>query len=195
MKMDKRNPQLSDNIWFEKEKRRYTVQACDNRYIVCTKPFAAKNTVLYTIIDLQKGIRGTENMIFCNGFETVSQCWEALDRLQKGESEISYRNRVDLDIVKIETPDEPYLRYITGISEKAETVVIDYKFNEDGTPLGINRQNQARVIAMFKIGEGLYYTTLKVSKSALKIHSFMKNMIDKRMYKLACDKEKSTQSR
>lgn len=38
-------------IWFEGEKRPYTVRACDERFAICTKPFNLRKTVLYTIID------------------------------------------------------------------------------------------------------------------------------------------------
>lgn len=91
--------QVGDKIWFAAEKRPYTVRACDERFIICTKP--CFKTVLYTIIDLRFDIRGTENLIFCMGFETDELCNEALVRLQQGESEVSRRNRVELDIIKI----------------------------------------------------------------------------------------------
>lgn len=93
-----------------------------------------------------------------------------------------------------ESQSHPYLEWKTDISDKAETVVIDYRFNEDGTRFGINQQNQVRLVALFRIGKRLYYTTLMVSKSALVIDSFLKNMIDKRMYGVACNAEKATQS-
>lgn len=91
-------------IWFSSEKRPYRVQACNDRFAICTKPFNLLKTVIYTIIDLKEGIRGTENLIFCMGFETKKQCEEALERLKSGESEVSWRNRVDLNIISIENP-------------------------------------------------------------------------------------------
>ena len=91
---------VGDKVWFSGEKRLYTVKACDERYVICTKPFNLKHTVLYTIIDRVKQIRGTENLVFCMGFETTEQCEEALERLSKGESEITRRNRVPLHITK-----------------------------------------------------------------------------------------------
>ena len=92
---------VGQKIFFEKDKRPYTVRACDSRFIICTKPFNLKNTVLYTIIDLKRNVRGTENLIFCMGFESDQDCQEALIRLQSGESEVTYRNFVELDIRKI----------------------------------------------------------------------------------------------
>jgi hypothetical protein len=88
-------------IYFANEKRPYTVKALNKRYAVCTKPFNLKHTVLCTIIDRVNKIRGTENLVFCMGFETAEDCKEALARLVMGESEISGRNYKSLDIIKI----------------------------------------------------------------------------------------------
>jgi len=85
-------------IKFKGEKQRYTVQATGKRYLVCTKPFNARKTVLYTIIDLKEEVRGTENLVFGMGAETKKLCDEMLERLESGESEISHRNRRSLDI-------------------------------------------------------------------------------------------------
>lgn len=90
-----------DKIWFYGERLPYKVRTCNDRYIICTKPFNPKRTVLYTIIDLHEQIRGTENLIFCMGFETDEQCEKALYRLITGESEVSHRNRVKLEILKV----------------------------------------------------------------------------------------------
>ncbi len=99
--------QVGDKVKFAKEKRPYTVRACNDRFIICTKPFNPRRTVLYTIIDLEKNIRGTENLIFCMGFETDELCNEALERLANGESDISRRNFIELDIEQIHTPAAP----------------------------------------------------------------------------------------
>ena len=93
---------VGQKVFFAKEKRPYTVQACDERFAICTKPFNLKQTVLYTIIDPERQVRGTENLIFCMGFETTNDCQEALGRLQSGESEVSYRNWCHLDVVRVE---------------------------------------------------------------------------------------------
>ena len=87
---------VGDKIYFVEEKRPYKVRAANDRYLVCTKPYNLKGTVLYTIVDLIEEIRGTENTVFCMGFESDEGCAEALTRLVSGESEISRRNRVPL---------------------------------------------------------------------------------------------------
>ena len=85
-------------IKFAEEKRPYIIRDIGKRYAVCTKPFNLKNTVLYTIIDIEKKIRGTENLIFGFGAETDDQCREMLLRLESGETEISHRNWIPLII-------------------------------------------------------------------------------------------------
>jgi len=89
-------------IKFTAETQRYTVRACNERYWVCNKPFNLKKTVLYTVVDLVRGVRGTENLIFGFGAETKKQCEQMLDRLVRGESEVSYRNVIPLDIERID---------------------------------------------------------------------------------------------
>lgn len=88
-------------IKFAEQSQCFTVQACNNRYAICTKPFNLRKTVLYTIIDFVENIRGTENLIFSFGFETKKSCEEALERLISGETKVSYRNRIKLNIEKI----------------------------------------------------------------------------------------------
>lgn len=96
---------VGDKIKFFEEVQSYTVQARSDRYLVCTKPFNAKRTVLYTVIDTVEQIRGTENLIFGLGAETRKQCEEMIQRLEgKGltlKTEVSYRNRIPLKVEKV----------------------------------------------------------------------------------------------
>lgn len=92
-----------DFITFEEERVKYEVQARSQRYLVCTKPFRLRNTVIYTIVDLQERIRGTENLVLCSGFETRELCEEAIARLEGRSgldfvSEVSSRNRAPLRV-------------------------------------------------------------------------------------------------
>jgi len=103
--------QVGQKIKFRREKQRFTVRACNERFAICTKPFNPRHTVIYTIIDLEEGVRGTENLVFGMGAETDQQCQEMLTRLttpQKSgigfQTEVSHRNRIDLDIESIEEP-------------------------------------------------------------------------------------------
>lgn len=89
---------VGDKITFNEERMSYTIRACNERYAVCTKPFNPRRTVLYTIVDFENNIRGTENFIFGMGAETKQDCEEMLKRLISGETEISHRNRISLNI-------------------------------------------------------------------------------------------------
>ena len=96
-----RKAKVDDRVWFVGERNPYRVQARDKRFLVCTKPFAARKTVIYTVVDLLEQVRGTEDLIFCMGFEDRKHCEEALARLASGQSEVSHRNRVALLVLKI----------------------------------------------------------------------------------------------
>lgn len=89
---------------FVEEKQVYTVRASNVRFLICTKPFNLRKTVLYTIVDLAEHIRGPENLIFCFGAETDAQCINMLNRLTNGDSKISHRNRIKANIEKVHLP-------------------------------------------------------------------------------------------
>lgn len=94
--------EVGSKIKFLKEKQRYTVRASNRFYSVCTKPFNAQKTVMYTIIDWRNKVRGPENLIFGAGAETDEQCEDMLKRLTNGESDVSSRNYCELDVEKID---------------------------------------------------------------------------------------------
>ena len=89
---------VGDKIKFKSEKQQYTVQACNEKFAVCTKPFNLMKTVLYSVIDFDRNIRGTENLIFGMGAETREQCEQMLVRLTTNETQVSSRNCMELDI-------------------------------------------------------------------------------------------------
>lgn len=98
---------VGDKVRFAEEKQAYTIQARGVRYLVCTKPFNPKRTVLYTVVDMVECIRGTENLVIGAGAETRGQCEEMLMRLEgrdaeRGRStEVSHRNRVPLVVSEV----------------------------------------------------------------------------------------------
>jgi|SRR5579872_3324131 len=101
---------VGQKVKFFNEKKRYTIQACDERYAVCTYPiniikkrhggkYEHEKTVMYTVIDLKKNLRGTENLVFGGGAEDKQDCEEMLARFnEEYGSEISHRNNRELDI-------------------------------------------------------------------------------------------------
>lgn len=95
--MGYRDLKPGDPVFVPNEVRPYRVKCRDDRFIICTKPYNPKRTVMYFIIDLVKGIRGPDNMIFCSGYETQEECEERLKELQTGQIEVSQRQCVQLD--------------------------------------------------------------------------------------------------
>jgi hypothetical protein len=96
-------------VRFAEERNAYTVQARNERYLVCTKPFPLLRTVLYTVVDLQEQVRGTEGVVFGFGAETQVDCEQMLQRLEGKDrdfnTEVSYRNRVPLHVVAVLAPN------------------------------------------------------------------------------------------
>jgi hypothetical protein len=96
-----------DHVRFAEEKQKYEIQAAGERYIVCTKPFNPKRTVIYSVVDLEELVRGTENLVFGAGAETREQCEEMLQRLEGNDAdlgfttEVSHRNRIALKITSV----------------------------------------------------------------------------------------------
>lgn len=88
---------VGDKVYLPDQKRPFRVQARNDRFIICTKPFNPRHTVIYFIIDLERHVRGTDNLVFSFGYETKRECEENLERLASGFMEVSYRNVVDLD--------------------------------------------------------------------------------------------------
>lgn len=103
--MTSRRLPKGSKVWFRGEKQGYTVRASNVAFCVLTKPFNAEKTVLYTIIDWESDVRGAENLVFGHGAETDEECENMLERLTVGDSDVSQRHYVDLDIVKYRSID------------------------------------------------------------------------------------------
>lgn len=90
-------------IWFEEERNGYTIRACNKRYLVCTKPFnLRKDTVIYSIVDLQKGIRGLDGYVFSPyNYYDQKDCDSYLEDITSGEVSVS-RHHIKLKIKKIQ---------------------------------------------------------------------------------------------
>lgn len=81
------------------ERQRYTVMAADERFTIMVKPFNAARTYLYSIADLDRGIRGRCNMIFGPPFpmDTAEGAARTLRLLREGEMEVSHRRNKPLE--------------------------------------------------------------------------------------------------
>ena len=85
-----------DKVYVPGEVRPYKVRCRDERFIICTKPFNLRKTVIYFIIDLKYRLKGPDNMIFCFGYETQEQCEERLRELQAGRIQVSMRRSIEI---------------------------------------------------------------------------------------------------
>ena len=92
---------IGSKVWFVEEKQGYSVRAKGAQYLILTKPFNPKKTVIYTILDIENMERGPENLVFGMGAETDEQCQEMLARLISNESEISSRRSIQAYVSKI----------------------------------------------------------------------------------------------
>lgn len=90
---------VGEKIKFKSEKQRYTVVGADSRYLICTKPFNARKTYLYTIVDLVEKERGPDHWLFGKyDLRKVDEVTECLIDLNSGECRLSSRRSIPLDI-------------------------------------------------------------------------------------------------
>lgn len=97
---DPSNAKTGDKIYVYGEVKPYVVKVRDERYIIATKPYNLRRTVLYFIIDLLKGWRGPDDRAFCCGYETPEDIKERLQELRNGEIEVSRRRSVKTSMVE-----------------------------------------------------------------------------------------------
>ena len=64
--------------------------------------------MLYTVLDIAQGVRGTENLIFGMGAETDEDCEDMIKRLSGQnanlgfQTEVSHRNRIPINVVRVD---------------------------------------------------------------------------------------------
>lgn len=113
---------VGDKVKLADTKRSWTVRGVTRagRFVILTQPFNLRRTVLYTVVDFDRGVRGRDNF-YGLGYETDQQVADALHNFQhseddtawtpegclrgwcRGTAEVSYRsnNHVRLDIEAI----------------------------------------------------------------------------------------------
>ena len=96
---------VGDKVQFEQSKRWWKVRAVsdDGNFAILTSPFNLRKTVLYTIIDNKRGVRGPDNLVFSSGYESDDDVKERMRELVAGEIEVSRRTSrfVPLDIANV----------------------------------------------------------------------------------------------
>ena len=79
-----------DKVKLADTKQQWTVRGVTEagRFAILTKPFNLKRTVLYTVIDFERGVRGRDNR-YGLGYETDEQVARALEAFQATEDDLS----------------------------------------------------------------------------------------------------------
>ena len=90
-------------IWFDGERNGYTIRACNERYLVCTKPYnLRKDTVIYSMVDLWEGIRGKDGYVFSPyNYYDQEDCDSYLEDITNGKVSVS-RHHIELKISKLQ---------------------------------------------------------------------------------------------
>jgi hypothetical protein len=91
-----KNIKVNDKVYFSDEPRiAYWVKARNDRYAILTRPYNPRRTVIYSIWDMEKKIRSTNDYVFnpydYNKQEDIDQ---SLTDLMNGEYQLSRRNQV-----------------------------------------------------------------------------------------------------
>lgn len=104
-------------IWFAEEKRPYRVRASSDRFAICTKPFnLVEGTVLYTIVDFDRGVRGLDDRIFdAHDYVSDRGCKNALRELQLGDLDVSCLHSMPVRITKIDNKRKDGIRDKAGV--------------------------------------------------------------------------------
>ena len=101
-----------DKVKFNDDSHIFTVRESNERFTILTYPY--KYTVKYTIIDHDKGIRGADNMVFSNGYESDVDIRFNMIQLLRNKMKISYRNFVDLSIKYIKVKENKACLQVYG---------------------------------------------------------------------------------
>lgn len=117
------NINKGDNIWFSTSKKPFRVRECNERFAICTQPYNFRpNTVVYTIIDFERNVRGMDNMIFgVYDYYSDEDCKLAMEDLLQGDMEVSWKSskNVSLDIVRVDYKNKNINKQIKKMKEKS----------------------------------------------------------------------------
>lgn len=98
LNIDTKQLKVGQQIKFNNDRLWFTIQARNDRFIICNS--VTKRGTFHTIIDLEKNIRGDDNLVLHEGYCDQVHCEARLKDFADGEIEISHRNNVPLNIIK-----------------------------------------------------------------------------------------------
>lgn len=90
---------VGDRIRFAEERQYYTVRGRSERFLICTRPFKLRDTVLYCIVDFNRQARGPGDKLFNGPYETDDHITDRMHELMSGRLGVSYRHDIPLVIV------------------------------------------------------------------------------------------------
>ena len=85
--------EVGDKVYVPNEKKPYKVRTRDDRYIICTKPYNPRHTVLYTIfeahvekVDITEMGDKTRKVLTAINCEYAERCERMYKRIQEGRA-------------------------------------------------------------------------------------------------------------
>jgi hypothetical protein len=98
---------VGDSVQFAESKRWWKVRAVSERFVIVTSPFNLQHTVLYSVLDWERGVRGPDDH-YGVGYESEDEIADALRRLNLSEMdweriEVSHRAhsiRIDISAIR-----------------------------------------------------------------------------------------------
>lgn len=133
MSKPKLNMKVGQKIFFESDNLPFTVMAVSDRFAVVSRKFNkkedrellewevergasysiesayknCKNFPVYSLIDFEKNIRSTDNLVFgIYDYFSKEDCEKCLAALENEEVSLSHRNEMELDLISILTPED-----------------------------------------------------------------------------------------
>ena len=98
---------VGDRVWFDDEKQAYTIRAvsADRRWMICTKPFNPRRTVLYCVLDRREQRRGPDDHFGLGSYETEDEIASAMAAFEGTDPTcrplVSVRRDVRLHVAKL----------------------------------------------------------------------------------------------
>lgn len=85
---------FGDKVGFAEERNRYKVWAAGERFLICVRFLFGD--LIYTVVDLEKQVRGPEDLIFPRRLVSFQEAEQMLARLENGDSAVSRRHGLPL---------------------------------------------------------------------------------------------------
>ena len=97
--------EIGDKVQFKEEKGPYIVRGRTKRYMILTRPYYAKKTIIYAIVDWATDKRSSDSHVFSPyNYEEPEGILECLQSLTMGVCRLSRRNQIPVKIAVVKRP-------------------------------------------------------------------------------------------